>query len=520
MRKHGRGASAPLSFVLTVAAVLSATPRAHAQANDRSSPMGGRSALMGNTGVALGRDGAAPFTNPATIMGIEDRRLAFSVNFLSWQLNRFHDWHEPDGVDPAYGDVSLNHRAITSQRFTAVPSTVCLFLSFAMLKGEKPQPEGDPTPWRGGRQKFAICLGTLESEDVSVPALSVLAPSSFGTTAQDVSLTRKWGRSQFGPTYSVQVNDRVALGASLQGAYTTLSFIQDATSLSSAMDGSAVHSSLGAAGNGYSVDLTGIVGGTYQLGRTTLGASIQLPSLHLFGSYQATLHQTVDAMTGSTATLTRGYGNFHARPPVRFALGVGREFSSFTLEADASFDLGYAEALSTSMHVDDTTATDYTLAPRAYRASYSARALPVFNAAVGGEFFLTPHLSVLSGLWTNLSAYPPLEPKPAPSLANLVQSRAHRIGVSLGLGSYRDGTELLIGTQLGYGWGESIVANLYAMPNDWSVVQSNNFSALLVLAGSTSLRAIKGAIEGVERAFTPSKTATPPEAPPAPADTK
>jgi hypothetical protein len=37
-----------------------------AQGNDLSAPTGGRSALMGNTGVALARDGAAPFYNPAT----------------------------------------------------------------------------------------------------------------------------------------------------------------------------------------------------------------------------------------------------------------------------------------------------------------------------------------------------------------------------------------------------------------------------------------------------------------------
>ena len=38
---------------------------------------------MGNTGVALARDGAAPFLNPATVVGIDDRQLAFSVNFLA-----------------------------------------------------------------------------------------------------------------------------------------------------------------------------------------------------------------------------------------------------------------------------------------------------------------------------------------------------------------------------------------------------------------------------------------------------
>src|ERR1041384_8659646 len=85
---------------LVVSLILSGTSRARAQANDRSSPLGGRSALMGNTGVALGRDGASPFLNPATGVGIDDRQLAFSVNFLALQINHFKDWHQPAGVDP------------------------------------------------------------------------------------------------------------------------------------------------------------------------------------------------------------------------------------------------------------------------------------------------------------------------------------------------------------------------------------------------------------------------------------
>jgi hypothetical protein len=61
----------------------------------------------------------------------------------------------------------------------------------------------------------------------------------------------------------------------------------------------------------------------------------------------------------------------------------------------------------------------------------------------------------------------------------------------------------LFGTQLGYGWGQALVANLYSVPNDWSVVSTNNFSALFIIAGSTNLRSIKRAIEGVGKAFTP-----------------
>jgi hypothetical protein len=494
------------SRALLVLALLTTARRAPCQANDRSSPLGGRSALMGNTGVALGRDGAAPFTNPATIVGIDDRKVAFSVNFLSLQTNRFHDWHRPSNVDPSFGDVSINHRAISAVRLSAVPSTLCLFISFAALKSGNPKVKEDPTPWKGGHQRFALCLANLESEDLLVPALSVRAPITAGVTAQDVSLSRKWTRAQVGPTYSAQVNDKLAVGASLQGAYTTISFIQDESTLTSAMDGTAVQSSLGAAGNGYSLDLTAILGATYELAGLTLGASVQIPSVHILGSYAATLHQTLDAMAGSQATLVRGAGSFRAKPPVRIAAGVGKTGDRGTVEVDASFDFGYAEGLKSSMQVDNTVSTDGgALSSSSFNATYSARTLPIVNGAIGGEYFMTHRLSVLGGLWTNLSAFPALKPAAAPSLGNLVQARAHRLGLSLGLGSYGPGGELLFGTQLGYGWGQAIVANPYSIPNDWSVVSSTNFSALFIVAGATNIRAIKGAIEGVEKALTPGK---------------
>jgi len=165
--------------------------------------------------------------------------------------------------------------------------------------------------------------------------------------------------------------------------------------------------------------------------------------------------------------------------------------------------------------VTNTTSAAGVLADSAYKATYSTRTVPVFNAAVGGEYFMSRRLSVLGGAWTNLSDFPSLKAEPAPSLGNLVQASAHRVGISLGLGSYGEAGELLFGTQLGYGWGQAIVANPYAAPNDWSIVGSNNFSALFVLAGSTSLRSIKGAIEGVEKAITPG-----PEAPETPTESK
>jgi hypothetical protein len=59
----------------------------------------------------------------------------------------------------------------------------------------------------------------------------------------------------------------------------------------------------------------------------------------------------------------------------------------------------------------------------------------------------------------------------------------------------------MLGTQLGYGWGQALAANPYVLPNDWAVVDTQSYSALLILAGSTNLRVVKRAAESVENAL-------------------
>ena len=486
-----------------LALVLSGAGVARAQANERASPLGGRTALMGNTGVALGRDGAAPFINPATIVGIDDRSIAFSVNFLSIQANRLRRFHRPTGVDARFTSVQLDNDTVWSRRLTALPDTICLFIAFSALAGKGSGAKEDPTPWQGGRQKLALCLANVESDETIVPALFARGRTPGGTTTQAISIARKWSRAQVGPTYSAQINRHLALGASFQGAYTNMSFIQDASSLTAAADGTAVQSALSMAGNGNSFDLVGIVGATYEFRGLTFGSSVQLPALHLLGSYTATLQRTFNATDSDQSILVTGSGTYRAKPPIRVSAGVGTKNDRWTLEANASFDFGQSRAVSTTLQTEAMSLTEGALSSSAAEAIYSLRTQPTLNGAVGGEYFMTPRLSVLAGIFTNLSSVPKLEPKAVPSLGNLLQARSHRVGVSVGLGSYGTGGELLFGTQLGYGWGEMLAPNVYAVPSDWSVVNTQSFSALLVLAGNTNLRSIKRAIEGVRNAVTP-----------------
>jgi hypothetical protein len=108
--------------------VLALATRAGAQGNAFSVPLGGRSALMGNTGTALAVDGAAPFLNPASIVRLDAHGFAFSVNFYSYSVTNFSGWHQPGPVDSAkFGNLGLDNTGVTASGFNAVPSTLCVF---------------------------------------------------------------------------------------------------------------------------------------------------------------------------------------------------------------------------------------------------------------------------------------------------------------------------------------------------------------------------------------------------------
>jgi hypothetical protein len=470
---------------------------AQAQGNALSAPTGGRSTLMGNTGVALARDGSAPFLNPATIVRIDDNSLAFSANFYSFADTNFSGWHQPAPVDASrFGNFALRGTSIASSGFHIFPSTLCLFFT---VRGVTAQGSNEEVGIHRGRQKLAICFGSTEYEDVLLPALAFGASTPLGMTAQTQSVVRYWNRFQAGPTYSIALGDSFAVGVSLHGIYTSAAFVLASSSITSTEANGAVQSSLGADGKAYGFDLAALVGATYHEGNMTFGASVQLPSLHVFGSYQGTLHSEYGIASVDTATLTSGSGGFSAPTPMRFAIGAGAEWGRVALELDESFQLPIASidsavsGTTTSLMGSATTTTSF-------NAAYSVHEHPVANTALGAEYFLSTSFSVLGGASTSFSTLPALSP--TISLGNLVQARSNSATASFGIGSYGGGGDLLVGAQFGYAWGQAMAVNPYVLPNDWAVVDMRSYSVMLILAGATDLRAIGRAVEKVEKAVT------------------
>lgn len=474
---------------------------ASAQGNDRMAPIGGRAALMGDTGVALARDAAAPFLNPATTVNIENQRLAFSVNFITLDDTVLHGWNQPGPVDAThFGTASLPSARNAAINLRPWPSTLCLF--FTLSPAAPPDAEQAAKDLeRAHRQKLAVCLATVERQQESFTGLSFLGKTGVGPTNESLSIQRSWQRMFVGPTYAIALSSDLTVGISLHGSITNASTQTDGASVNLPSGASPISSTIGMAGSGHSIDLMALLGATYRMGPVTLGASVETPALHLYGSYDATLDQQYAAGSTQMASLATASGNFHAPPPVRFALGAGVTFSRWVAEWDETLTLGDSSGVATDLTSNSVTVLNGLATQLAASSSYAVRTRPVLDTAVGAEYFVTPRFSVLGGARTSFTSIPALDT--STSVGSLVQARTNQVAVSTGVGSYGGGTDLLMGVQLSYAWGQALGVNPFVLPNAWATMDVSTYAAMLILAGTTDLAAMAKAVEKVKDVITP-----------------
>ncbi len=280
---------------------------------------------------------------------------------------------------------------------------------------------------------------------------------------------------------------------------TSDSFSVEGTNITSLAGGTAGQSALGTSGYGYSFDVLANVGATYHFDKLTLGVDAQLPSVHGFSRFQTTAHDQYGGTT-QNADIETASGSFSAPTPVRVALGVGYQWPRLVVELDGAVEFPWANAVTSTLNVTTTHLAGTTSTQTSATDTYAVGTRAVVNTAIGAEYFVSRGFSIIGGASTNFSALPPLV---APtSVGNLVQERTNHVALSFGIGSYGSSSDLLIGTQLDFGWGDSLAVNPYELPNQWAVIGTQTYSALLVLSGTTNLRAIGRAVEKVEKAVT------------------
>lgn len=460
----------------------------HAQGNYRGSPQGGRSALMGGTGVALGRDGSIPFLNPAGLTRVEGGTVSFSTNFFSFAHTKYDRFFQPareTGASPI-GARQLDSPSYTQNKLDGVPSTLCLYFRVGKPKTNEKQT----------RQVAALCFGSTERSSNDATALQLSRQVGPYAVSQTQTFDRSFRRFLFGPTYAIRIKEQWSLGAALHLVGTTYSATTSASNIVSgdnANSGSTLQSDF----NGNSYELALRVGASYKLDRhVTFGISTQLPALHLFGGLSATrVNTTIQSGGNQTMTSMLGTGSFRAAPPPSVATGFGIESWPMRVESDLFLYFPLGPAFQSKLDVTTQTVQSSAVQKTTNKITVVEKAHAVIDAAFGVERYLNPSFSLLGGFSTDFSANPPLAATPA--FGSVLWSRNSRAAVSFGVGSYGGAGELLLGAELSYARGKAYVADALGTPNQLALVNQTSWTALFVLSGKTSFAQVRKTVDRI-----------------------
>lgn len=200
---------------LGLAAALLLPTSASAQSNYRLAPVGGRSTLLGGTGIVYGRDAAAAFLNPATAVLADDNRLSFSANFYTVNLNLAPNWYQPGAVNEAvFGKLNTTSNATTDFEFNALPSSLCLFVRAGSIEAIRKRIKNPKTR----DASIGVCFATVQSSLFNFAAEGFNAQQGSVVTRQAQTVSQSHVRFAFGPTYAMNLTEELAVGASLHAS--------------------------------------------------------------------------------------------------------------------------------------------------------------------------------------------------------------------------------------------------------------------------------------------------------------
>jgi hypothetical protein len=477
-----------------------------AQSNHRLAPVGGRTTLVGGTGLAFGRDSASAFLNPATVVRVDPGRLAFSVNFYALSLTVAPDWYHPGSVDRAtFGAVPRDRVSITNAEFDPLPGSLCGFFRIGDIPFMAREASAD---LRERQARLGICLATVQSSSFLFNAEDYAQASATGRTRQAGSIRQTFGRFAIGPSYAMYIDDHLAIGASVHLSRASFRNTVGNTATTYGPGPSPINSGFYKTSRGDSFDLSVSAGATYRIRNQTLALTVELPSLHLFGNGGINLYTHSNGGPVATANTTAA-GDFRFNTPLRVGLGTGYEASWGSAELNVGFYAPQAKAYQASMQGRSLESGAGQTVDRAIDVQLGARSRGAVNLGLGGEVFLTPKISLLGGINTDISSVPKGTLGTDP--LDFHSGDTSRVAVSFGYGSHGEGGDLLIGSELSYGWGERLAVNAYQLPPRLDPTPTRTFSALFVLAGSTSIRAITRAVTDATKAIIAPTKGTPDE---------
>ncbi len=489
-------------LVVVASLVVSAfgATEARAQGNYRTIPIGGRTTLVGGTGVVYGSDGAAAFLNPATVVRVDPGRLTFAVNFYSIGYSHAPRWYEPGEVDRArFGDISSAGASVSNVSFEALPSTLCLFLRTGDIGIFTRQAEAELRA-RGAR--IGVCFGTTQSREFAYSAENFSRSGAGFATRQGQTLTEAYRRFSVGPTYAMNVDDHLSIGASLHASIASYRSLVAATSTTYGPGPSPISTSFYAASRGVSFQGTATIGATYRVGGQTLGLALESPSLHFFGSGGANRATHTEGPVDASSMLIAD-GSFQSASPGRISMGTGIEDTWGSAELDVSVSLPMQRAYRADLEGTLVTVDQSRVTDQPVTLALSGRTKGVVNVSAGGQLWVNSRVSVLGGIGTDISAVP--KGGLSRDQMNYLTVLADRYYASFGVGSHGTGGDLLVGAELSYMGGQRLALNNYVLPPTMTPTGYGAFSAVFVVSGSTSLTAIKRAVKDVQQVFAPDK---------------
>lgn len=476
---------------LVVGAVLGAAAPARAQSNYRTAPIGGRSQLLGGTGMVYGRDAAAAFLNPATAVLIDDERLSFSVNFYQVSFVYAPRWYVPGPIDRSkFGDLSIGDATMTDLDFNALPSSLCMFFR----AGELPRLQGPMDP-RKSDARVGLCFASTQRQSFNFAAEGFGEARPNSVTRQAQTLSQSYNRFAAGPTFALHLTRALAVGASLHASLASHRSLFAASATTYGSSPSPINSTFYSGSRGDSFQVEALLGATMRWGKQTVGLSVKSPSLHIYGVGGANQQSHFDGAGNATSVIS-AQGSFVSRSPLRVGLGTGIEAPWGLAELNTFVSAPLGSAYSAELEGTHVMTTDSAVDDRRIREQLGEPARGVVNVAVGTELFMSDRISLLTGLSTDLSAVPSGALRG--SLFNYYPYRTHTIAASFGIGSHGPGGELLVGGELSVGWGERLAVNSYQLPPTIGTTGHGTYQFMLVVAGSTSLRAIRRAVEDVQ----------------------
>lgn len=481
---------------------------AEAQSSNRLAPVGGRTALVGGTGLVFGADSASTFLNPASAVRIDKNRLSFSVDFYYLSLITAPRWYQPGPIDTGrFGDVSRDsNTAVSAFDFDSLPGSICLVFGLGDWKALQ---KDDRKELQERRARLGFCLASIVYNAFTFNAEDYEQQRPGGVSRQAHNIRQTFRRLAFGPTYSMWIDRRLAVGASLLASRSSHRSLFGATATTYGGPIGAVNSNFYDFARGDSHELTAIVGATYRISkRQSVALSFQAPSLHVFGSGGVNHHTEVRDGTGATMRTASAFGSFSTSTPARIALGTGIESTWGSVEINAAFSAPLGEAYSADFdgRIFDQGADNVT-SDRAQNIKVSTRARGTVNFGVGGEYFTSPTFSLLGGLSTDASLVPHGSLSRDP--LRFYPQDLNRVSASFGVGSHGEGGDLLIGAELSHGWGRRLTPNVYQAPPELDESPQKLYGFLLVLAGSTNLRSFRRVVEDVQKVIVPKKPAGP-----------